>query len=169
MAADTAATYSREAVALIHLLESQGVIVECKPCDISEHPQVDASLRRYRPVLGLIQAAMVLDDHSLDEMSWSSFDTVLSPKVQGSRNLHVACGEDKSDFFIMLSSLSGAIGMGGQANYAAANTYQDELARSRVQSGLPGTSINLPVIKDTANALVILRISLLIRSNCSEF
>jgi acyl carrier protein len=49
----------------------------------------------------------------------------------------------------MLSSLSGVAGTVSQSNYAAGNTYQDALARHRVNKNIPGASatIDLGVIK----------------------
>lgn len=47
------------------------------------------------------------------------------------------------DFFILLSSISGIIGNGGQANYAAGNAYQDALARYRVALGEKAAALDL--------------------------
>ena len=50
------------------------------------------------------------------------------------------------DFFILLSSICGITGQGGQANYAAGNTYKDALARHRVAQGEKAVSIDLGVM-----------------------
>ena len=70
----------------------------------------------------------------------------IKPKVQGSWNLHALLPRDL-DFFICLSSISGVVGSGGQANYAAANTYMDALARYRVTQGERATSLDLGWMK----------------------
>lgn len=79
---------------------------------------------------------------TLGTMSFDDYNQVIRPKVAGSWNLHNLLPKSL-DFFIMLSSVSGVVGNRGQANYNAGNTFQDELARFRVQQGLRGTSINL--------------------------
>jgi len=52
------------------------------------------------------------------------------------------------DFFIMLSSMAGVIGNPGQANYAAAGTYQDALSQHRRSQGLPSMTIDLGIVSD---------------------
>jgi len=75
-------------------------------------------------------------------MTYDKYMAAIRPKVQGSWNLSETLPED-IDFYIMLSSICGILGNRGQANYAAGNTYQDNLARYRLSKGLPAVSIDL--------------------------
>lgn len=50
------------------------------------------------------------------------------------------------DFFVLLSSLSGVVGLHGQSNYACGNTYQDGLARYRTGRGEKAVSLDLGAI-----------------------
>ncbi|KAK6214430.1 gamma tubulin complex Spc97/GCP2 subunit Alp4 [Pestalotiopsis sp. IQ-011] len=50
------------------------------------------------------------------------------------------------EFFIMLSSVAGVVGHMSQANYAAGNTFQDALARSRARRGEPAVAIDLGAV-----------------------
>jgi KR domain/Phosphopantetheine attachment site len=61
-------------------------------------------------------------------MSSNDLHTVLRPKTLGTWNLFKHLPADL-DFFVLLSSLAGMTGSRGQSNYAAANTYQDAVAR----------------------------------------
>lgn len=61
-------------------------------------------------------------------------------------NLHNALGDTPLDFFIMTSSVSGTLGTPGQANYSAANSFLDALARHRVAKGRPAASLVLPMV-----------------------
>lgn len=88
---------------------------------------------------------MVLRDAVFESISHQSWHESLSPKVQGSWNLHELLPKGM-DFFIMLSSLTGILGTTGQASYAAGNTFQDSMARHRVGLGEKATSLNLGVI-----------------------
>lgn len=80
-------------------------------------------------------------------MTHDDFKTSLRPKVQGSWNLHQLLPKD-IDFFVMMSSISGVTGNPGQANYAAGNTFMDNLAHYRRKQGLTATSINLGLMLD---------------------
>lgn len=71
--------------------------------------------------------------------------TAIRPKVQGSWNLHKALPQGL-DFFIMLSSAVGIFGNPGQSNYSAGNTFQDALARYRVERGEKAVAIDLGMI-----------------------
>lgn len=98
------------------------------------------------PIKGVIQGAMVLRDGLFEDMSYENWSQATTPKVQGSWNLHELMPRDL-DFFIMLSSLAGILGNGGQSNYCAGNTYQDQLAHYRRSLGLPGQVIDLGAIR----------------------
>jgi nucleoside-diphosphate-sugar epimerase len=80
---------------------------------------------------------------SMDRTSW--FKTI-NPKVKGSLNLHEATKSLHLDFFVLTSSTSGILGTPGQSNYAAANAFQDALARHRRATHLPAVSLILPMV-----------------------
>ena len=75
-------------------------------------------------------------------MSHDDWEACIQPKVQGSWNLHELLPR-KMDFFILLSSVSGIFGNGGQANYAAGNAYQDALARYRIALGEKAAALDI--------------------------
>lgn len=80
-------------------------------------------------------------------MAIEDFNIAIHPKVTGSWNLHTLL-PNKMDFFILLSSCSGVIGLPGQANYACGNTYQDGLAQYRVSNKEKAVSLDLGFLLD---------------------
>ncbi|ELU15848.1 hypothetical protein CAPTEDRAFT_54229, partial [Capitella teleta] len=95
---------------------------------------------------GIFQAAMVLQDAPLENMSYQQWQICVEPKVKGTYNLHQATLGTQLDFFICFSSASGSIGSKGQANYSSANCYLDALMRHRREMGLAGTTMNCGMI-----------------------
>ena len=72
--------------------------------------------------------------------------SALRPKVAGSWTLHKLLPRNLS-FFVLLTSVSGVAGARARANHAAANTYQNALARHRVSLGEKTISLDLgPVL-----------------------
>ncbi|KAF4637761.1 hypothetical protein G7Y89_g319 [Cudoniella acicularis] len=122
-------------------------------CDIVDTASVDELMIYCKsncpPIKGVIQAAMVLQDRLIEDMTLNEFNTAVSPKATGTKNLYDAIMGPEIDFFVMLSSVTGMIGLEGQANYAAGNGYLDYLANHRKRSGGRCISINVGMIADS--------------------
>ncbi|KAI9667699.1 MAG: Type I Iterative PKS [Bathelium mastoideum] len=135
---------------LIEDMQKKGINVQAPPCDVSDTQRLNAVIEHARktmpPIKGCIQGSMVLRDGMLENLTHADWHGSLSPKVQGSWNLHKALPSDLS-FFILLTSVAGVTGSRTQSNYAASNTYQDALSRYRLSHGLKAISINLGAIR----------------------
>jgi acyl carrier protein len=79
-------------------------------------------------------------------MTFNEWKDSLKAKVAGSWNLHSLLPQNL-DFFIFFSSIQGIVGARGQANYAAANAFQDALARLRVSQGMKSVSLDLGAVE----------------------
>ncbi|KAI5241809.1 putative polyketide synthase [Aureobasidium subglaciale] len=138
--------------AFIRELASTGVTITPIACDASDAEKLSSAITQYESqmpeIRGVIQGAMVLADAVVEQMNVENYTKAVRPKIQGSWNLHNIFNHADIDFFVMLSSLAGVAGTVSQANYAAGNTYQDALARYRVNNGLHGATIDLGVIKN---------------------
>jgi len=135
---------SPELLAEIQSLEEQGVRIIQKAGDVSDP---DLLLRlfeesAYPPIRGIIHAAGTLSDATLNTVEKHHFDEVMRSKVKGTTLLHEASLDVELDFFIVYSSIGAVFGPVGQANYASANSYMDQLIHYRRGLGLPGLSIN---------------------------
>ncbi|KAK8056992.1 hypothetical protein PG996_010929 [Apiospora saccharicola] len=137
-------------------LEAQGVTVAAPPCDVSCRDTLQSVIREclevrgMPPIKGCVQGSMVLKDKLLSDMSLEQWHAAIRPKVDGSWNLHhVLSGPGPGlDFFILLSSATGVIGLPEQSNYAAGTAFQDSLARYRVMQGSHAVSLDLPPVAD---------------------
>jgi acyl transferase domain-containing protein/acyl carrier protein/ribosomal protein S18 acetylase RimI-like enzyme len=127
-------------------LQREGVEVEVVRVDVADAAETAALIERLvrgdPPLRGILHAAGVLDDGTLQEQDPRRFAAVLPAKVQGAWNLHQSTRGAPLEFFVMYSSVASLLGSAGQANYAAANAFLDALAAHRRANGLPGLSIN---------------------------
>ena len=81
-------------------------------------------------------------------MTFDDWQSGTACKTSGSWNLHTIL-PGNMDFFILLSSASGLVGLRGQANYNTGNTYEDAFARYRVSvCGMKTVSLDLGVMID---------------------
>ena len=127
-------------------LTSQGCEVQIALGSVDVMADVEKALKTAsRPVAGVINLSMVLRDVSLNEMSFDDWTAAISPKVQGTWNLHNAITWDL-DFFILCSSYSGIVGQWGQGNYAAANTFLDAFVQYRHSQGQSASVIDIGVM-----------------------
>ncbi|RSD17314.1 SDR family NAD(P)-dependent oxidoreductase [Amycolatopsis eburnea] len=107
-------------------------------CDVADRAQLTELLAEHRPD-AVVHAAGVLDDCVLGGLTPDRFDAVFRAKVDSALLLDELTGD--LDAFILFSSVAGAVGNPGQANYAAANAVLDALAEARRARGQVATSI----------------------------
>ncbi|WP_395022709.1 SDR family NAD(P)-dependent oxidoreductase [Dongia sp.] len=121
-----------------------GVAATAMACDVTDAAAMTAiigDIPADRPLKGVFHAAAVFEDAAVGNLTWSKFERVLAPKVQGSDALHRATSGLKLDFFVLFSSVTTLLGNPGQANYVAANCYLEALARHRRSQGLPALAV----------------------------
>ena len=99
-------------------------------------------LSQYGRLRGVFTGAAVVQDGFFPSMDRAAFEKVLSPKVQGTWNLHQLTMHLPLDYFVMHSSVASVLGNQGQANYSTGNAFLDGLAFHRRYLGLAAQSIN---------------------------
>lgn len=136
---------SAQAQAAIAALEGAGSTVSVVACDVGSQAEVARlaeELHRLPPLRGIVHAAGVLDDGPLETLDATRWDTVMTPKIAGSWNLHRLTLAMPVEFLVCFSAGAALLGSPGQANYAAANSVMDALASYRRARGLPALSIH---------------------------
>lgn len=144
--------HSEEASAVLAELRRRNVTVHPATCDVADRRAMEALFEHIAatmpPVAGVLHAAMVLDDGLLANLDAKRFNRVLTPKIEGVRNLDELTRGQPLDYFVLFSSATTLMGNPGQANYVAANAYMEGLARRRRQLGQKALAIGWGPITD---------------------
>ncbi|MER5782846.1 SDR family NAD(P)-dependent oxidoreductase [Streptomyces mobaraensis] len=125
-------------------LTAQGVDVRVAACDITDPDALTrllADIPAEHPLTAVVHTAGVIDDTLVTAMTPEQLDTVLAPKVDAAWHLHELTRDLDLAAFVLFSSGASVLGNGGQANYAAANTFLNALAAHRRAHGLAATSM----------------------------
>nr|WP_051837375.1 type I polyketide synthase [Streptomyces sp. NRRL WC-3742] len=125
-------------------LVAAGAEVVIAACDVSDREALAAliaSVPAAHPLTAVLHTAGVLNDGLVEGLTAEALDSVLRPKADAARHLHELTRELPLTAFVVLSSLAGAWGNPGQANYGAANAYLDALIAERRDAGLPGSAL----------------------------
>ncbi|CAI6333724.1 unnamed protein product [Periconia digitata] len=142
---------SEVAQELVSSLTAQGVNVEAPACDTANEGTLravlDDCLLRMPPIKGCMQASGAYKDLTFDRYDLEGWNTAIKSKATSSWNLHKLLPAGM-DFFIMLSSVSPILGAISMSSYAGANSYQDGLARYRIEMGEKATAFNPGILHD---------------------
>ncbi|KAJ9293898.1 hypothetical protein DTO271G3_7274 [Paecilomyces variotii] len=138
-----------EAKATIAWLQERDISVTVYRGDVTNIQDVENCVRKIGTSLGgIIHAAMVIQDATLDTMTFTQWQRCIRPKVDGARNLHQATLGLDLDFFVCFSSVTSIIGSKGLANYSAANAFLDALIAHRRARGLCGSTLNIGAVSN---------------------
>ena len=127
----------------IRVLGGEAIVVRA---DVTDRAAVVAALAeaesRFGPVRGVVHAAGVAGRGILQTKAAVDVDRVLQPKVEGTLVLDEALRGRQLDFFVACSSVSTVVGAPGQAEYTAANAFQDSYATARRAEGAQHLAID---------------------------
>jgi amino acid adenylation domain-containing protein len=137
------------AAATMAALRGQGVAVAVEPVDIADaaamaelSARLDATARAGAPALrGIVHCAGALGLDPLETLTPAAMRRVLAAKTLGSWHLHRLSEGRQLDLFLLFTSIAGIWGSKLQTAYAAANAWQDGLARRRAAAGLPALAV----------------------------
>ena len=147
----------RHRIESIREIEAGGGEISLYPGDVSNVEDVEAILAELRlkhcKIRGIVHSAGIAGQGIILKKELSAFRQTMSPKVAGTWILDRATRDDELDFFLMCSSSAVLWGLPGQADYTAANMYQDSFASSRARRGKRTISINWPTWEETGMAV----------------
>ncbi|MEL7281816.1 MAG: amino acid adenylation domain-containing protein [Pseudomonadota bacterium] len=125
---------TREHTEFLDELRALGAHAEYHALDLSDQGAVETFIKTlvtHQPLHGVLHSAGILSDGLLRSKRPDDLRRVFAPKVAGLANLDRALSGVDLDFFALFSSIAGAMGNPGQADYAAANAYLDAFAQTR--------------------------------------
>ncbi|QQR41971.1 SDR family NAD(P)-dependent oxidoreductase [Myxococcus xanthus] len=133
-------------VSAIEAMEAEGAVIHALSADVADAARmsdvIDAVQRGPAPLKGVIHAAGVSTQVSLEAMDEAALASILRPKVAGGWVLHQLTQGLDLDFTVYFSSGSAVWGSAQMAHYAAGNQFLDALAHHRRARGQHALSIN---------------------------
>lgn len=113
-------------------LQQTGARIEYLTCDVQDTAAfgalIDEIYRRHGRIDGVIHGAGVIEDKLVRDKQRSSFERVVSTKLNGALVLANKLRPDTLRFLVFFSSVSGRFGNRGQGDYAAASEILNKLA-----------------------------------------
>ncbi|XP_039315167.1 fatty acid synthase-like [Solenopsis invicta] len=145
--------YQASNVLCVRRWRENGIQIVICPEDITTltgaHSLIQKS-NRIAPVGGIFNLAAVLRDALIENLEEADFKTVISPKINVTRNLDAVSRKlcPSLDYFVVFSSVSSGRGNMGQTNYGFANSAMERMMEERQTNGLPGLAIQWGAIAD---------------------
>lgn len=137
-------------------IESTGSKVQTYSCDISSYDDVkrviDEIKQTQGKINGIVHCAGVPGEGYIVRKDKKIFDSVISPKVEGTWILDSLTKDQDLDFMVLCSSMMTFIGAPGQADYVVGNTFLDGYAQKRNKEGRRTITINWTAWSDAGMA-----------------
>nr|WP_042179964.1 type I polyketide synthase [Kibdelosporangium sp. MJ126-NF4]CEL14126.1 Malonyl CoA-acyl carrier protein transacylase [Kibdelosporangium sp. MJ126-NF4]CTQ88493.1 Malonyl CoA-acyl carrier protein transacylase (EC 2.3.1.39) [Kibdelosporangium sp. MJ126-NF4] len=127
--------------AVIEELRAGGTRIEVVLGDIAEPGVADRLVAAAGNVRGIVHAAALFDDRTVELLDEDTVRKTWRPKAVGAWRLHEATAELDLDWWLGFSSATALHGLPGQPAYSTANAYLDNLAAYRRAKGLPATTV----------------------------
>jgi NADP-dependent 3-hydroxy acid dehydrogenase YdfG len=125
-------------------IEMAGACARYFQVDIGDRTSLQSALSKITneqgTVTGLVHGAGVLSDGVSESLQLADFHTVFEPKVSGLLNILSCLDMHALRHIGLFSSASAVFGNPGQANYAAANAWLNNVAE-KLTSSLPETQV----------------------------
>lgn len=127
-------------------IEPFGANIRIMAVDVSNrkslHDAYNKLQKEMPPIIGVANAAMVLEDSLFDEVQYESIERAMLPKVDGTAFLDQLFYSTPLDFFILFTSVANVVGTSGQSTYVMANCFMSALAKQRRDiRGVAGSDI----------------------------
>ncbi|WP_433625870.1 SDR family NAD(P)-dependent oxidoreductase [Nocardia sp. CA-120079] len=114
---------------LLDGLEDRIVVVRCDAADRSDLANALDDVRECGSTIrGVVHAAGALEDAAFEAVTARQLARMFAPKPIAANNLIELTATDPTDFVLLFSSATGALGAPGQGAYASANAAMDALA-----------------------------------------
>ncbi|MEU8348741.1 SDR family NAD(P)-dependent oxidoreductase [Streptomyces sp. NPDC048845] len=121
-------------VTAVREIAGLGATVHPVAADVADEAALSGLLTTVRAAHGrldgIVHAAGVPGADLIAHRDAADFTSVLRPKLHGAFLLHHLTQDDRPDFVLHMSSVAAVFPALGQADYAAANSYLDHLART---------------------------------------
>lgn len=140
----------------IREIESKGASVHTYSCDISSYADVKRVIEEIKEahgkINGVVHCAGVPGEGYIVRKDKNVFDSVISPKVEGTWIIDDLTKDEDMDFMILCSSMMTFIGAPGQSDYVVGNTFLDGYANKRNKEGKRTITINWTAWSDAGMA-----------------
>lgn len=143
-------------IRIIQDIENRGSKIYCYQVDVSNFSEINVCIEKIRSrfgkINGLIHSAGVAGNGFLIQKTETSFQSVVAPKIKGTWLLDKLTEQDNLDFMILFSSLNTLMGIPGQTDYTAGNSYLDAYSAYRNKKGKKTIVINWTSWKEVGMA-----------------
>lgn len=130
----------------INNLKKNDIQVMVSIADVCDYQQLagvfEEAEKNMPPLRGVFHLAGILEGDMIRRQKYEAFARIMSPKVEGSWNIHLLTKNISLDCFVLFSTSSTLWGIQGIGGYTAANMFMDILAHYRTAKKLPALSIN---------------------------